>query len=249
MRLDVGGVYVHRDHKGDSERPPFQVVEADKQRQAMKMLMETVFGSPSYDPKVLNYLGPSRWSHWGMRELDRLDYPIHDQVAVMQKQILMHLFGGLTLSRLYENEYKVAPEEALYSLSEHLQTIVDGIFAEWKGNEAEGEFNIRSPYINSYRRNLQRQTLKELIYLVNGGLESPDESLRDFLERLSFADEIPEEARTLARVHLQKLDEQITATLANEKLKLDDYSRAHLLDSQRRIQQVLNSTFTIPSVN
>ncbi|QDU79984.1 hypothetical protein Pla110_17060 [Polystyrenella longa] len=245
----VGGIYVHRDHKGDSERPPFKVVEAEKQREAMALLMESVFDSPTYDSKVLNYLGPSRWRHWGTNDLNRLDYPIHDQVAVMQKQILMHLLGGLTLSRLYENETKVAPEEAIYSVSEHLQLMVDGIFSEWKAAEAEGEFNIRAPYIDSFRRNIQRQTLKELIYLVNQGLETPDETLSDFMERLSFASEVPEEARTLARIHLQKLDEQITATLGNDKLKLDDYSRAHLQDSQLRIRQVLNSTFTIPSVN
>ncbi|MAT14944.1 MAG: hypothetical protein CMJ46_06710 [Planctomyces sp.] len=245
----IGGVYVHRDHKGDSERPPFKVVEAEKQREAMKLLQESVFSSPSYDSKTLNYLGPSRWSHWGVNNLNRLDYPIHEQVQVMQKQILMHLFGGLTLSRLYENEKKVAAEDAIYSLAEHLQLLVDGIFAEWKAGDAEGEYNIRSPYIDSFRRNVQRQSLKELIYLVNGGIESPDDSMSDFMERLSFADEIPEEARTLARLHLQTLNENIAATLKNEKLKLDDYSRAHLLDSQRRIEQVLNSTFTIPSVN
>ncbi|MCA9039072.1 MAG: zinc-dependent metalloprotease [Planctomycetaceae bacterium] len=245
----IGGVYVHRDHKGDSERSPFKVVDAEKQRQAMQLLMEHVFQSPSYDANVLNHLGPGRWRHWGIADLDRLDFPIHEQVAIMQKQVLMHLFGGLTLSRLYDNEKKVAPEEAIYSLSEHLQLIVDGIFSEWNAGEAEGEYNIRSPYINSYRRNLQRQVLKEFIYLVNRGIESPDSSLSDFMERLLFADDIPEDARTLARGHLQKLDEQITAALTNEKLKLDDYSRAHLQDSQRRIQQVLNSTFAIPSVN
>jgi hypothetical protein len=52
-----GGISVHRDHKGDpNARPPFKLVEAQKQRDAMKLLAEHVFSPPSYDPNLLNYL-------------------------------------------------------------------------------------------------------------------------------------------------------------------------------------------------
>jgi hypothetical protein len=71
-----------------------------------------------------------------------------------------------------------------------------------------------------------------------------------FLVQESFSG--PEDIRTLARMHLQALDEQISGLLhptdPKKAFVLDDYSRAHLLDSQKRIQQVLNARLMIQSV-
>ncbi|MFN5531815.1 MAG: zinc-dependent metalloprotease, partial [Planctomycetaceae bacterium] len=60
-----GGMYVHRDHKGDPNgRKPFVPVEAGKQRDAMKLLTESAFNIPALPPAdVLNSLASSRWSH------------------------------------------------------------------------------------------------------------------------------------------------------------------------------------------
>ncbi len=52
-----------------------------------------------------------------------------------------------------------------------------------------------------------------------------------------FSSGYPEDARSLARMHLQDLDNGITALLGKADLKLDDYSRAHLADSQSRIRR------------
>ncbi len=227
-----GGVLVHRDHKGDKDgRAPFEIVDAKQQRAAMKLLSETVFGTPKYDAKVLNHLAATRWSHWGMRSYTRLDYSIHDYVSMMQSMIVSQLFDSLTLSRLQDGELKVAENADSYTLAEHLRTLVDSIFTECKGVEKPGQYTNRKPYVSSFRRNLQRMTLKHLAALVTSGYGAP------------------EDARTLARMHLGTLDAQITALLGNEKLKLDDYSRAHLLDSQKRIQQVLNAQLNLNSIN
>jgi hypothetical protein len=59
----------------------------------------------------------------------------------------------------------------------------------------------------------------------------------------------PEDARTLARMHLQTLDSQITAVLSKHDVVLDDYTKAHLLDSQKRIQQVLNARLQLQNVD
>ena len=48
---------------------------------------------------------------------------------------------------------------------------------------------------------------------------------------------------------LDALDKQISALLGKNDLALDDYSRAHLLDSQKRIQQVLNAELELRSIN
>jgi hypothetical protein len=59
----------------------------------------------------------------------------------------------------------------------------------------------------------------------------------------------PEDTRTLARMHLATLESQIKAILGQKDLKLDDYSRAHLLDSQKRIHQILNAQLILQSVD
>jgi hypothetical protein len=226
-----GGIYTHRDHKGEEKgRPPFQTVEPEKQRDAMKLLSETAFGTPTYDPKLLNHLAASRWSHWGMRNVSRLDYPVHDYVEMMQSQILRQLLDSVTLGRLHDGELRTAPEADAYTLAEHLRLLTDALFTEWAKPQA-GEYTPTKPFISSFRRNLQRTALKDYAALVTSGFG------------------YPEDARTLARMHLANLDRQIGDLLKDEKVKLDDYSKAHLLDSQRRIQQVLNAELQVYSVN
>jgi hypothetical protein len=226
-----GGVHVHRDHKGDAnQRPPFEVVSPDQQRDAVKLLAETAFDTPCYDPKLLNHLAASRWSHWGMGTLSRLDYPIHDTIGLMQARMLSQLFSSRTLTRLHDSELKVADDADVYTLAEHMRLVVDAIFTEWQ-TPPEGEYSSRKPCISSFRRQLQRMALKDLASFVVSG----------------FA--VPEDARTLSRMHLSTLEGQIEELLKNEKVKLDDYSRAHLLDSQRRIRQVLNAELEVRSID
>ena len=42
---------------------------------------------------------------------------------------------------------------------------------------------------------------------------------------------------------------RISKLLGNEQIKLDDYSRAHLLDMQARIQQVLSADLEVRSID
>lgn len=224
-----GGVYVSRDHKGGQNvQPPFTIVEAAKQRAAMQLLVEGAFHPPQIDGTMLNYLAASRWSHWGQRNVDRLDYPIHETTLRMQRQILGQVLSARTLQRLHDSEVKVAADADAYTLAEHLRLIVDGVFSEWISPPAAGEFTDRKPYIDSYRRNLQRETLQMLANLVT-------------------TDSDPEDARTLSRMHLQRLNNQLANLLKNKELKLDDYTRAHVLDCQAQIKQVLNAQLNINS--
>ncbi len=226
-----GGVQVHRDHKGDpKQRPPFAVIPPAQQRDAIKLLSETALGTPKYDPNLLNHLAASRWSHWGMDSLSRLDYPIHDTIGMLQGRLLGQLLSGRTLTRLHDSELKIAGDADAYTLAEHIRLMVGAVFTEWQ-KPAAGEYTARKPYVSSFRRQLQRMVLKELAAFVVSGYG------------------VPEDARTLARMHLSTLDQQIAALLKNQDVKLDDYSRAHLLDSQRRIQQVLNAELDVRSIN
>jgi hypothetical protein len=226
-----GGVYVSREHKGDAgKHQPFQIVEVNQQRDAMKLLTDYAFAPPKVDGPQLNFLAVSRWSHWGTFQPTRLDMPIYDQVLNMQSAILGQLLNPLTLRRILDSEYKIAADQEVYSLAEHMRLIVDGIFTEWKAPDQKGEYTTRKPMISTFRRNLQRQALKELARLVTQASG-------------------PEDARTLARMQLQSLNEQITNVLKNGDLKIDDYSKAHLLDSQSRIEQALEAKVALPGVN
>lgn len=225
-----GGVYVNRDHKGDpNARTPFMVVEAEQQRRAMKLITEQAFAAPQLDGQMLNWLAASRWDHWGMTQFGRLDFPVHDTLDRMQDRLLNQLLEPTRLSRLQDNELKVPPGQDAYTLAEHLQLLNDGIFREWK-NPQGGEFNNRQPYLNSFRRNLQRNAIKRYATLVTSEGSGP------------------EDARVLARMYLSELSDAVDALLKNETVKLDPYSKAHLLDSKSRIQQVLNSELEVRSI-
>lgn len=225
-----GGVTVNRDHKGTpNARVPFQVIPPEKQREAMKLVVDSAFASPKIDGPSLHYLAATRWNHWGLTELNRLDYPIHDTVEKMQGRILRHLISSQVLNRIADSEFKVKEGEDAYTLAEHVKTLIDGVTAEYRPEKLEGEYSNRKPMISSFRRNLQRVTFEELAKMLNQDTG------------------VPEDARTLTRMHLQAVDGQIKTLLEAQGLKLDDYTRAHLIDSQSRIRAALNAQVTINS--
>ena len=64
---NVGGLYVHRDHKGDPKaRPPFEFVEPAKQRESLDLLDQYVFGPDAYQfpPELFNFMALEKWEHW-----------------------------------------------------------------------------------------------------------------------------------------------------------------------------------------
>lgn len=227
-----GGVLVARDHKGTpNARTPFKPIDAALQREAMTLLNEAAFGSPKIDGTVLNSLTSTRWSHWGVEEPGRLDYPIQETVLNWQTQILGQLLSSTTLTRLSDGEVTIPADQDAYTLAEHMNSLIRGIYSELFPEKAEGEFTNRKPFINSFRRNLQRVTLRSLATMVTQPTG------------------VPEDARTLARMHLTTLDQQATTLLQSPGLKLDDYSRAHLLAIQDKIKQTLNASVQVSAGN
>ncbi|MFN0195158.1 MAG: zinc-dependent metalloprotease [Planctomycetaceae bacterium] len=225
-----GGVQVRRDHKGDPNgRAPFQVVDAAKQREAMDLLAKYAFAAPSYDPQLLNQLAATRWSHWGINEPARLDYPIHQSIQQAQSLIVGRLLSPTTLERLQDNELKIPADADAYTLAEHVRRIVEAIYSEWTLPEQPIKTTLRAPYISSHRRILQRLTMQRMIDVLTQGQG------------------VPEDARTLLRMHLEQLDLKATAILEKPESELDDYSKAHLLDSRERIRKALQADLVIPT--
>jgi hypothetical protein len=226
----IGGVYVHRDHKGEpGARPPYVIVDRQKQREAMTLLEQQVFGRESYQfpAKLYNYLGHSNWSHWGTTVPARVDYPVHETILRWQDWILAQLLSSLTLSRLVDSELKVPDDQEAFTAAELLKRLTAAIFSEIDELKV-GEYTNRKPAIGSLRRSLQRRYLQRLADLAMGNTSAP------------------EDCRSVAHAELEALQARIKQVLAGN-VQLDSYTRAHLSETATRIRKVLDARLQLRS--
>lgn len=213
----IGGIYHRRDHVGDPNgRIPFEVVSAERQREALEFLKKNIFGPDafSFPPELLNKLAPERfwdfegsiWSMW------RLDYPIHSVILSIQTSPLNRLYDATLLNRMLDNQLRFQKGEKPFTMAEMFEGIRGAIWSE---------LNTQTD-VNSFRRALQRAHLNKLIGLVvkpGGG--------------------VPEDASTLARADLIELKDKIDNALSNKKL--DAYTQAHLDETRSRIEAALKA--------
>jgi hypothetical protein len=226
----IGGIYVHRDHKGDPDaRPPFVIVEAKRQEEAFSFLEEEVFGPESYQfpPDLYNHLADSKWSHWGVEPSERSDYPVHDVILAWQDRVLGQLLSSTTLSRLRDYELKVPAEKDAFAAADLMEGLPAAIFSETE-KLRDGKYTNRKPAIRSLRRNLQRRYLERLSNLAMGSTSAP------------------EDCQTVAYAELASLEARIKEVLAR-KAQLDTYTRAHLEESASRIRKVLDARLELAS--
>ncbi|MBF2066034.1 MAG: zinc-dependent metalloprotease [Calothrix sp. C42_A2020_038] len=214
----VGGQSFYRVRVSDDDkRLPFQPVPVEQQRQALATLQKYVFAEDAFNfpPELLNKLAPSRWRHWGATpRMARLDYPIHDLVLFIQTAVLVDLLSGDRLSRIKDIELKSSPDKAL-TIPELFDTLQEGIWTEVvKSKKREIE-------ISSLRRGIQRQYLELLTSMV---LRKGEDA------------RTPEDARTIAWYKLKQLEEKLKSVDSK-----DQYTKAHILETQDRIEKVLNA--------
>ncbi len=246
----VGGLYSSRSHRDDPQaKPPFQVVEATQQRKAIELLNEQIFSDTSYQfpPEFYNQLVSTRWLHWGADTVERQDYPVHEVVLKWQQRILEQLLDAKTLTRLADNAMKVGAKEDCFTTAELFRLLLDSIYSEIFEYKI-GKNSDQGPAISSLRRNLQREALGEFLRLSLGGGRRSGLIVTRFGSSLG----IPPDARSLANFHLKRLLKQVTGILAeNSKQEkpvvIDDTSRAHLEDIQRRIEAVLDAEIVVSS--
>lgn len=222
----VGGVYVHRAHKGDENAPePYTAVDAAKQRDALKLVSEQLFRAEPFDfpAELYGKLAPSHWSHWGTDDVYRSDYPLHETILMWQERILDKLMSSLTLTRVHDTELKLPADADAFTTVELLTTLTDSIFAELSG-ELDAEPSLRKPAIGSLRRNLQRAYLYRL-------------------SQLALGTAAPADCQTVAYSELSRLKEQIDGYLEKSDGKLDRYSQAHLAETSSRIEKVMDARF------
>lgn len=224
----VGGLFTSRSHKGDEgAKPPFEVVAAEKQREAIKLLEEQVFSDKPFQfpPELYNHLAATNWRHWGSPTTERADFPAHRVISMWQERILTQLLSPLTLERLHDSELKVPVDQDAFTTAELIERLTKAVFSETE-KIGEGEFTNRKPAISSIRRNLQRSYLKRLSELAMGKTSAP------------------QDCQTVAYSQLVGLEGRIQNVLKSNN-KLDTYTRAHLEESASRIRKVLDASLTL----
>lgn len=224
----IGGVYVSRSHKGDADADePFEVVDVDKQREALELVCEQMFSASPFNfpPELYNKLSASRWSHWGTNETYRQDYPAHESILMWQERVLDRLMSSLTLSRIHDSELKLPAESDAFTVAELLTTLTDSIFAEVEVDaDEDAEYSLRQPAVDSLRRNLQRAYLDQLVTLAMGT-------------------SAPQDCQTMAYSELARLKEGVDEYLDDSGEQLDRYSQAHLQETSARIKKALDARF------
>ena len=178
----------------------------------------------------MNSIAITRWSDWGTssNNSSRLDYPIHDVILRNQNQILRRLLDANVLSRVQDTELKFPDNEDVFTMPELFTGITEAVWVELDKNADAKQWSNSNAFISSFRRGLQREHLKLLIKLV-----------------LDADSGTPEDARSLARLHLGQIKDNINNVLSNSKNKLDDYSVAHLEESQIRVEKALDANFQV----
>jgi hypothetical protein len=212
----IGGVYHFRDHVGDpGNRAPFVPVPADKQREALNLIRDSLFAPDAFriSPALLNKLTPDRFPDFAnFSSFERRpDFPVHQEILSLQGAALTRLFHPTIMGRVLDNELRVTSPAETLPLSAIFASIRDAIWAET---------SAASVNVNSFRRALQRDHLRRMIGLV----------VRDAAA--------PEDARSLARHNLTLLGTRLRAAVPKAATV---ETRAHLNESLARIDEALSA--------
>ena len=232
----VGGMHVNRDFKGDPNgRPPFQIVSAKEQREAVALLCKEVFGKDSYKipPQLYNYLAPNRWRHWGSTIPSRYNLEIHDTILTLQKVMFMSLLSNDMVGRLADSGIRSKPGTDVYTTVELVDSLNNAIFAEL-GSLDKGNFTTTQQAISSQRRSLQQAWTQYLINkMLNKGTTINLGSISLTID-LSGAVEIKDLVMQTLMADLKRID-----AVTKGNATLDTFTRSHLADLSMRIRKAL----------
>src|SRR5262249_18044048 len=137
---------------------------------------------------------------------------------------LRELLDNATLSRVQNNALKSEKDVPL-QVSEIFRALTDSIWNLPKDKEAAKK--TWPSTVN--RRNLQREYVNSLSNIVLG----KGQGFRP----------LPPDARSLARFHLREIARGIESVSKNEAI--EDVTRAHLEESQERIDRILKASMQV----
>lgn len=228
----IGGTFVNRDKKGDPNgRPPIVVVPVEQQRKALNFILENTFDDDVFGltPELLSHMSVDKWTDSG--RFGGMDneptWPVHDRVMGVQASALTQLMNPTRLRRVYDNEFRVPPDEDALTLPELMNTITNSIWSELQSESREA--TDRNPLITSLRRNLQTEHLERLFDLA-----SEQGSSTTAMKPIG----------NLAAMTLKELNDKIGAMLGSGD-QLDSYTKAHLQDASDRIRRWADSKIVV----
>ena len=202
---------VYEDHKTfDQEGAVYTPVEASEQRRAMEFLERHAFTAPTW---VYNDEILSR--------INQADFV--DSFRGQQVTVLNDVLDPQRIARLIEYENRA---EGVYSPYAFMDNVRSAIWSELDGNEA----------IGVYRRNLQRAYIEQLESLMTDELPSVSPQFQSFFG-WTQVNVSQSDIRPMAREQLEELMSDIESTKNSVS---DRATRAHLNDSERRIDAILN---------
>jgi len=230
----IGGAYTSRAKRGDEGAGnPITPVQVQRQRDALTFILEHTFRDAAYGltPDLLAHMSLDKWWDEGgfATIFQDVPYAVHDSILGMQASTLTMLLNPTTLTRVFDNELRVAPDQDMLTLPEMLKTITDEVWSETAATpspEAVRGFTNRQPMVSSLRRNLQTEHLGRLIELSMPG---------------RMTGSAAEPVRTLARAELQRLAARLET--ARNTAPNDSYTTAHLADASSRISRALDASY------
>jgi hypothetical protein len=210
----VGGMNTLRDLPGTTGRAAYRPVPPARQREALRLLSDGVFGSSAFEfrPEFLTTLSPD-YSEW------ERDKPVNvgELVLKLQTPALDRLMSGGTAQRLLELPNYLSPAErrGALSLDEVYSTLQQSIWSELgRGSE-----------INALRRSLQREHLKRVqAVLLKGGVGMPADGV------------------SLVRWQATRLQAELKRAVAKGGLSVE--TRAHLAESLAGLTEALRASMT-----
>ena len=205
----VGGVIYVRDHAG-STRASFTPIAPERQREALKLVTEGLFQVDSFKfkPEFLTRLAADPFES-GVGE--RASFTLASRVLNVQTQALDRLMSDAVASRLLDGTFKTSEGKKYLSLSDLYDNLQASIWGDLKG---KGDISLM-------RRNLQREHVRRVTYLLTRGGGAPAD------------------ARALQRENTRTLIAQLRT--AQTRAGLSKEARAHLADSLNTLEEAMKA--------
>ena len=228
----VGGAHVSRNRKGDKNgQAPISVVDTKTQKDALKFVIESTFRDTAYglSTELLRHMTVDKWidgaNGFSQAMNSEPAWPVHDKIMGIQASTLTMLMNPTTLTRTYDNEFRVPAEQEALTLPDLLKALSSEIWSELAAKPAEGA-TARKPLISSLRRNLQQEHVDRLITLSLPG---------------NGSGAAYKAVALLARQELVEIRDRVARTAKDWGAKADPYTRAHFGRLNDQVTKVLDA--------
>lgn len=229
MSTWLGGAFVNRDRKGDSNRSPIAPVPVAQQRAALRFVIDNAFSDDAFGitPELLQKMTVDKWEDGGNGNPGtEPTWPIHDRIAGIQASALTMLMNPTTLRRVYDNEFLIPSGEDALTLPELIDTVSSAVWSEIEKGPSKTA-TAREPMVSSLKRNLQREHLERLIDLSLGdGSGAAGKTISN-----------------LATAKLREIQDKIGKVLDKGSGRVDPYTVAHLSEAKLRIGKALEAQY------